>query len=101
MAQEKTQQEPKAVLLVQRLSRLSLEIASGLAALGIQVLGPVETPREAHESLGQQSFDFAVIDIDLGSFVCRRVAQLLNERGVRYVVYSGASPSTGGAAASV
>lgn len=91
--------KPLTVLLVQGPSPDAEETVSALVASGLRVVGPIDTPAGVHAALGQIAIERALIDTSLGTFICRRVARLLNERGVPYFVYTG--PQAAGSDADV
>lgn len=79
---------PIAVLLVQEASRLTHQIIDHLAGMNYKVLGPVGTPQAVRVLLNDVSVSHALIDCSLDRFVCRRVTEILNERGIPYFVFA-------------
>lgn len=79
----------KTVLVVEDEILVALDIADTLAAAGARVLGPCVSLRQAQDAAGKGAMDLAVLDIDLGGQEVFPAAEILQERGIPFVFYTG------------
>ena len=60
-----------------------------LVEMGFEILGPAMRLEPALEMAREESFDLAVLDVNLANEQSFPVAQVLNERGIPYVFATG------------
>jgi CheY-like chemotaxis protein len=79
------------VLVVEDEYVIALDLASALAELGAEVIGPVPSVDQALSVIREHAgeLDAAVLDINLGSETAYPVAELLRERRVPFVFATG------------
>jgi CheY-like chemotaxis protein len=77
------------VLVVEDEYMLAEALADGLAALGVQVVGPVGGLNEALALAATSELDGAILDINLGGETVFPLADALAARGVPYVFATG------------
>ena len=79
----------KNVLLVEDEPIVSMLVEDMLAGLGAQVIGPAAHLGQAVELAQNARFDVAVLDMKLGSDSSEKVAEVLQERAIPYVLATG------------
>lgn len=79
----------KNVLLVEDEPIVSMLVEDMLAGLGAQVIGPAAQLGEAVELAQNARFDVAVLDVRLGGDSSQKVAEVLQERAIPYVLATG------------
>lgn len=82
------------VLVVEDEYYLADDLAKALEAGGHEVLGPVGTVEEAEQAVAADSFDVAVIDMNLHGDSAFPIADRLKDKGIPFVIatgYGGAS----------
>ena len=79
----------KNVLLVEDEPIVAMLVEDMLAGLGAQVVGPAAQVEEAVEMARSAQLDVAVLDVKLGSSSSARVAEVLRERAIPYVLATG------------
>jgi DNA-binding response OmpR family regulator len=80
---------PARILVVEDEYLLADALADGLAALGVQVIGPVGGLAEALALAATAEIDGAVLDINLRGEMVFPLADALAARGVPYVFATG------------
>jgi DNA-binding response OmpR family regulator len=79
------------VLLVEDDFLIGVELAAILSDAGAEIIGPVQTVKEALAFAAEMSLSAAILDIRLGERTAAPVARLLAERGVPFLFYTGQS----------
>jgi DNA-binding response OmpR family regulator len=77
------------VLVVEDEYMLADALADGLAALGVQVVGPVGGLEEALALAAANELDGAILDVNLGGEMVFPLADALAAKGVPYVFATG------------
>ena len=77
------------VLLVEDEMLIAMHIEDMLAELGFEVVGPAMRLRKALEIAREESFDFAVLDVNLANERSFPVADVLRERGIPFIFATG------------
>ena len=77
------------VLLVEDETLLAMETLEHLQAAGATVVGPANTLEQALSLAGSETFDCAVLDVNLGGRTVEPLAFLLRRRGVPFVLVTG------------
>ena len=77
------------VLLVEDEFLLSAVLSADLQDFGYDVLGPFDTLSRGMEAVTSQSFDGAILDINLKGEMGYRLMDWLHDRGIQVVVISG------------
>lgn len=77
------------VLVVEDRFLLADDLGRILESLGFQVVGPVSSVDGAMQAVSSEKIDAALLDIDLQGAMTFEVADLLQERGVPYVFWTG------------
>jgi DNA-binding NarL/FixJ family response regulator len=94
MNQERLNQRPLHVLIVEDSEVVALDLAEILADAGCCVVGPTGDLQEALVLQGQTPVDVALLDIRVGGEPVFLLAAELRRRGVRLVFYSGNDPES-------
>jgi CheY-like chemotaxis protein len=81
----------KRVLVVEDEYLLAMDLAERLEDLGVEVVGPAATVREAIALLAVQEVEGAVLDINIRGERVYPVADLLMQRNVPFIFISGYS----------
>jgi len=79
----------KRVLVVEDEFLLAAVLASDLQQAGYEVLGPFVTLTEAMEAAGSESFDGAILDINLKGELVYPLADELTRQGIPFLFLSG------------
>lgn len=79
----------KRVLLVEDEGVIALLIESMLTDLGHQVVGPVPRLAKALEVAQSETFDLAILDVNLNGSPSFPIAHRLRERGIPFVFATG------------
>ncbi|MEC7232992.1 MAG: response regulator [Planctomycetota bacterium] len=79
----------RSVLLVEDNTELAESMSFALAAYGWQTVGPASTRADALKSLDQDSFEVAILDIDLEGEMSFPVADALRSRAIPFVFLTG------------
>ncbi len=79
----------KRVLVAEDEHLVAWETVAALRAAGCLVLGPVTTLREALSVVGTESFDAAVLDVNLNGDLVWPAAQVVQARGIPFVFATG------------
>lgn len=79
----------KTVLLVEDEPIVAMLVEDMLAGLGAQVVGPAAQLTEAIDLATSAQFDVAVLDVKLGGDSSAKVAEMLRERAIPYVLATG------------
>lgn len=77
------------VLLVEDTALVAREVERILKSMGCQVIGPVATLEDAMEAVQQQSFDAALLDVNLNGLDSWPVAEELLDRDVPFILTTG------------
>jgi DNA-binding NtrC family response regulator len=89
-AQEGAGAQPrKRILAVEDEFLLSVALAEDLRAAGYEVIGPFGTVPEALEATRRETFDLAVLDINIRGTMVYPVADELATRGVPFLFLTG------------
>ncbi len=81
--------QDKSVLLVEDEPLVAMLVEDMLAGLGAHVVGPAATFTEAVEIAQNARFDIAVLDVKLGQDNSSKVAEILQQRRIPYVLATG------------
>ena len=84
-----TQDLPNRVLIVEDNIIIAMDVEMLLERLGIMTVKIASSVDQAMAELGQQDFDFALLDINLGTENAFPVADQLLEKGIGFVFVSG------------
>jgi DNA-binding NtrC family response regulator len=82
-----------AVLVVDDEFLIGLEVESCLREAGAAVLGPYMTLSTATLAAKSENFDAAILDIRLGQDTTASIGELLIQRGIPFLLYSGGRSS--------
>jgi DNA-binding response OmpR family regulator len=82
-------QTAKRVLIVEDEALLAMHLGDLLTTLGHEVVGKATRIDAAMELARKSDIDFAVLDINLGGIKSFPVADILCQRGIRFVFASG------------
>jgi len=77
------------VLVVEDETLLAMETVNQLRAAGAEVFGPANTLEQALTLAGRESFDCAVLDVNLGGRTVAPLAALLRRRGAPFLLVTG------------
>lgn len=77
------------ILAVEDEFLLSVVLQEDLRAAGYAVVGPFGTLAQAQDALRRESFDFAVLDINLGGTMVYPLAEELQARGTPFLFLTG------------
>jgi DNA-binding NtrC family response regulator len=83
------------ILIVDDEILIGLNLEDIFAGAGADVVGPCTTLREAMEAAADENLSAAVLDIRLGQQTTENVAQLLEDRHIPYVFYTGQPAAAG------
>ncbi|MDQ4135424.1 MAG: response regulator [Pseudomonadota bacterium] len=81
-------QSPR-VLLVEDEALIALALADDLEMAGYEVAGPFHRCSDSLDWLGRETPDLAIIDIHLRDGSSAELAEVLRERGVPFIIFSG------------
>ncbi|HLY04416.1 MAG TPA: response regulator [Rhizomicrobium sp.] len=81
------------VLIVEDEFIIALEIQANLEEAGATVIGPAYTLEQALELAEREQLSAAMLDLRLGRDSASLVAQLLHERQIPFLFYTGQPPS--------
>jgi DNA-binding NarL/FixJ family response regulator len=84
----------RRILLVEDEMLVSMALESTLQDSGATVIGPLARVKQALEAARREQIDAAVLDINLAGEKVFPVADLLAERGIPFVFYTGYSQDT-------
>ncbi|MEA2782601.1 MAG: hypothetical protein QOK29_4145, partial [Rhodospirillaceae bacterium] len=84
----------RRILLVEDELLVSMALESTLQDSGATVIGPLARVKQALEAARREQIDAAVLDINLAGEKVFPVADLLAERGIPFVFYTGYSQDT-------
>jgi CheY-like chemotaxis protein len=84
----------RRILLVEDELLVSMALESTLQDSGATVIGPLARLKQALEAARREQIDAAVLDINLAGEKVFPVADLLAERGIPFVFYTGYSQDT-------
>lgn len=79
----------KRILLVEDETLVAMLVEDMIADLGHQIVGPASQLQRAMELAGSEALDLAILDLNLGGVLSTPVADVLRERGVRYLFTTG------------
>jgi DNA-binding response OmpR family regulator len=77
------------VLLVEDEALIALALADDLEGKGYEVAGPFQRCSDSLDWLGRNTPDVAIIDIHLRDGSSAELAEVLRERGIPFIVFSG------------
>jgi DNA-binding NtrC family response regulator len=77
------------ILIVDDEILIGLNLEDIFAGAGADVVGPCTTLHEAMKAATEENLSAAVLDIRLGQQTTQNVAQLLDDRHIPYVFYTG------------
>lgn len=80
---------PRKVLIVEDETLIAMLVEDMLIDLGFEVLGPATRLQRALEMAREESFDVALLDINLASEQSFPVALALRERGIPFIFATG------------
>jgi DNA-binding response OmpR family regulator len=83
---------PKRVLLVEDEALVALFTADVLTEAGYDVVGPADRLESAMELAGTETLDAAVLDVNLAGVSVWPAAEVLNGRGIPFILVSGFGP---------
>ena len=81
--------DPRCILIVEDEPLIAMMLEDFILSLGHEVVGPCESVEEALVAVSTQSFDLAILDVNLKGESVWPVAAALRERGVPFVLASG------------
>lgn len=81
------------ILVVEDEYLIADDVRASLEQVGIQIIGPVATEKEALELIDKVPFDCAVLDICLRGQVSFEIAHALHRLGIPFVFATGYGPS--------
>lgn len=81
--------EGKRILLVEDEILIALDIADMLSGAGAEVIGPCISLAQAMDQAASQALDLAMLDIDLNGEEAFPAANLLRQRGIPFMFYTG------------
>jgi DNA-binding response OmpR family regulator len=79
------------VLVVDDEALIALDIAQQLTDAGFEVVGPATSVSRAHELIGAEGCDLAVLDFNLRQETAEPIALALRARGTPFILLSGVS----------
>jgi DNA-binding NtrC family response regulator len=79
----------KRVMIVEDEFLLALSLEEDLMTAGAIVVGPFATLPEAMQAIDKESFDVAILDINLNGEMSYPAADALIERGAPFILLSG------------
>lgn len=79
------------VLVVEDEPLIAIDIETVLESLGCDIVGPTAFLAEAFDLATRESFDCAILDVNVRGGPITPVAQLLNERGIPVLITTGYS----------
>lgn len=85
--------EGRRILLVEDQFLIALELEQVLQKAGCIVTGPVARLQPALDLARTEAFDFAVLDVNLFGEKVYPVAEMLESRGIPFVLATGYGPS--------
>ena len=83
----------KRAMIVEDEFLLALSLEDDLTAAGATVVGPFATLSSTLEAIGRESFDFAVLDVNLNGEMSFAAADALLDKGAPFILVSGYSSS--------
>ena len=84
--------EPHRILVLEDDGFIGWHLVDELEAAGFAVAGPFVSTTEAMEYLSQASPSAAIVDVMLRDGACDAVGDLLETRGIPFLVHSATSP---------
>jgi DNA-binding response OmpR family regulator len=81
----------KRAMIVEDEFLLALSLEDDLQAAGATVVGPYSTLSATLEAIGRESFDFAVLDVNLNGEMSYAAADALLDKGAPFILVSGYS----------
>src|SRR4051794_19661609 len=87
--QEGLSQDRRRVLVAEDQALIALMIAHELAEAGYEVVGPFTSCADASDWLSRDTPELAILDVQLKDGPCTEMAIELQNRGVRFAVFSG------------
>jgi PAS domain S-box-containing protein len=79
----------KRILVVEDEPLVAMELESNLAAAGCEVVGPAGTLEQARSLLAQESFDAALVDVNLAGRTVDELAAALTQRNCPFAFVTG------------
>lgn len=82
-------QDARRVLIVEDNVLIAMDMAAMMGELDCAVIGPVSNVASGLEAVRQSEIDAAVLDVNLGDERIWPVAELLDDRGIPFVLTTG------------
>ena len=80
---------PARVLIVEDEMMIAMDMGDMLAEMGFEIVGPAAWLQRGLELARQESFDLAVLDVNLAGETSFPIADILRDRGIPFLFATG------------